>query len=486
MADKPLLFTPKSDHDFTLDGSFRLLEKDGRIGWHATSIHSRLRLPVNTNDFPVGTVTLWMLPMDEFSYRYNCADPRGAHPGTDANNHILIGDHPDPENVRDSHFALIWDCGWYPQYWAKFFQGHLYHAGFKPKSRLLAAAGHASFERLRWVQVALSWDKPAGKCAIYHNGVLISESPSEAELLTTDPAGPELYTGSPAFAVGEVALHPRMLSHEELQQVYEKEATNADPAYQQKLLDMYNGENTPDFSFSPDASWEEKLTLSLTETDHLAQFYVQGKEDAPSITPEGLLIETATELPPLGEHKVDDKVQVYLWSEQSFEGDLYLTYEYMPLQPGGLSLLLTQASGLKGEDFMADYPRRTTGSMSMVCWENVRNYHWEYYREVSDVPPNSATSGLIKNPRITPYAYRRSPEPTAKNTWHRLEFLQEGERIRGALDGQLMFDVQDSGTNGSGPVYRHGRFSIRCMLRTKMLFRNLQVYNRAPDFKVVG
>jgi hypothetical protein len=111
-----------------------------------------------------------------------------------------------------------------------------------------------------------------------------------------------------------------------------------------------------------------------------------------------------------------------------------------------LSLLLTQASGLQGEDFMADYPRRTTGSMSMVCWENIRNYHWEYYREVPDVPAGSASSGLIKNPWTTPLAYRCEPKPTAQQQWHRLEFLQEGKRLRGAIDGTLVFDVEDDGS----------------------------------------
>jgi hypothetical protein len=58
------------------------------------------------------------------------------------------------------------------------------------------------------------------------------------------------------------------------------------------------------------------------------------------------------------------------------------------------------------EDFMADYPRRRTGSMRMVFGENVRNYHWEYYRHMNDTRHDMASSGLIKQPWQWPLAYQ--------------------------------------------------------------------------------
>lgn len=471
-------FSPQECGSIQTDGPFRIVEHAGRQGWHATSVHSQLKLPVDANALERGTITLWLLPLEELSQRYPCADQRGGHPGTDFNNHILIGDCPDLENVRDSRFALIWDAGWYPQLWCKFFQGYLYHDGYRPERKLLALAGHCAFERLRWVQLALSWDKPAGRCAIQLNGIRVAQSPTDAPL-TADPCGDTLYAGSSAFALGEIAVYDRALESTELAELYETEATYRDPSKQQALREMYLGENPQAFRFTPDESWRTELELPLNRADDLKQFYVQGRTEAPSISDEGLLVEAGENFPPKGRSSVDDREQVYLWTEKTFEGDLYVTYEYMPLQPGGLSLLLTQASGLKGEDFMADYPRCTTGSMSMVCWENIRNYHWEYYRETVDALPGRNSSGLIKNPWCTPLAYRVEQDATAQKAWHRLEFLQQGERIRGAIDGVLQFDVTDDGFRGNGPVYRHGHIAIRCMSRTKMRFRNLKVMNRS-------
>ena len=483
MSVSKISFNPENSGDLDKEGPFRILEHEGRKGWHATSVNSRLKLPIDVNAMATGTVSLWLLPLEELSHRYPCADLRKAHPGTDFNNHLLISDHPDLQNVCDSRFALIWDPGWYPQYWAKFFKGYLYHDGFKPERKLLALSGHFSFERLRWYHLALSWDKLNGHCAIYVNGLKVGQSADDTPL-AADPCGNALYAGNTAFALGEISIETVALDEETLSARYKQTVTDLDQQYMQSLRNMYHGENPQHLEFTPDNSWQTAMELPLNRPEDLRKFYVQGRTQAPSVTEDGLLVETGLDYPPMN-RKVDDLEQVYLWTEDTFEGDLYVTYEYMPLKPGGLSLLLTQASGLRGEDFMVDYPRRTTGSMSMVCWENIRNYHWEYYREISDVPAKSASSGFTKNPWCTPLAYRRELKPTTKNTWHRLEFLQEGERIRGALDGVIQFDVTDSGFRGNGPVYRHGHIAIRCMFQTRMCFRNLRVLNRKPAFNIV-
>jgi hypothetical protein len=78
-----------------------------------------------------------------------------------------------------------------------------------------------------------------------------------------------------------------------------------------------------------------------------------------------------------------DMTRMYLWICQVFEGDLYESFEFKLHQHGGLALLMTQAAGMQGENFLADYPLRSNGSMSVVCWEDVRNYHWEFCREMT-------------------------------------------------------------------------------------------------------
>ena len=111
----------------------------------------------------------------------------------------------------------------------------------------------------------------------------------------------------------------------------------------------------------------------LTE-EQIKEFYIQGHADSvkPDGHPEGLLIETPDV--PYGTPDAFPK-QVYIWSNKTFEGNIYVEFEWKTLKRGGLSLLMIQASGMTREDFMADYPKKTSGIMQTVHEENVRNYH---------------------------------------------------------------------------------------------------------------
>jgi hypothetical protein len=56
--------------------------------------------------------------------------------------------------------------------------------------------------------------------------------------------------------------------------------------------------------------------------------------------------------------------------------------------------------------------------------------------------------------------------------------LQIDNKLVGAIDGVVMFDCTDDGFTNNGPVLDFGRIAIRCMLHSKMVFRNLKVYNK--------
>jgi len=153
------------------------------------------------------------------------------------------------------------------------------------------------------------------------------------------------------------------------------------------------------------------------------------------------------------------------------------------LRPGGLSLLMVQASGMNREDFMADYPLRTSGRMKTVYGEDIRNYHWEYYREMADMSNDVSNSALMKNPFAYPLSFSALTTPLEKDVWHKLQFLQIGNKLTGAIDGKIMVEFTDDGFTNNGPVYNFGHIAIRCMLHSKLQFRNLRVYDHS-DFSV--
>lgn len=217
------------------------------------------------------------------------------------------------------------------------------------------------------------------------------------------------------------------------------------------------------------------MSIDFKKPSDLDSFYVQGNPVSVEVVPEGLQVETIDKL--YTGRLLDS--QVYVWTAKPFEGDLYVEYEFKVLRPGGLSLLMVQASGMNREDFMADYPLRKGGRMTTVYGEDVRNYHWEYYREMADMRNDNQNSALMKNPFLYPLSFSALTIPVDHSKWHKLQFLQRGNRLIGAINGVITVEATDDGFTNNGPVYNFGRIAIRCMLHSKMLYRNLRVYNKA-------
>jgi hypothetical protein len=354
--------------------------------------------------------------------------------------------------------------------------------------------------------------------------------------MTFDSVGPSLFVGSTAFLVGDVTLEDTVIDATSLLGSYAAGGGDLNSALNRELRRRYAGEGNPrPPAFDPSA-WRLAADLSLCEPAHRDRLYVQGPTDAPKITPEGLRITTPLQRPTLGVtpgwstaagnlgrkdpnadpltpsgffdqygNGVSDKVpterlapagtfrageprdmeQVYVWLRDWFEGDIHVEYEFMPLRQEGLSLLMLQCAGMQREDFMVDDPLRTNGSMRTVCWENVRNYHWEYYRNILDCRRDLASHVLVKNPRSLPLAMGYQ-QLLRLHEWHRLVFHQDGGHLMGAIDDEVVIEAQDNPFFGQGPINNCGHIAIRCMIRSDLLVRNLKVWTSPSATRVVA
>jgi hypothetical protein len=174
----------------------------------------------------------------------------------------------------------------------------------------------------------------------------------------------------------------------------------------------------------------------------------------------------------------EDRDQVYLWLLPVIEGNVAVEFEFMSLKENGLSMVILQASGMHGESFLEDWPRRTNGWMNTVYGENVRNYHWEFFREMDDCRTDVASHVLVKNPWLWPLHYQCQDRLLELNRWHKLQFIQEGTHLRGAINGEQVIDCIDTDTTGHGPIYRGGNVGIRCMWKSAFMFRHLKVWQK--------
>ena len=100
----------------------------------------------------------------------------------------------------------------------------------------------------------------------------------------------------------------------------------------------------------------------------------------------------------------------------------------------------------------------------MVTAEDVRNYHWEFYREMFDTRNDLVSHAVIKNPWLYPVAFQIKNRHRGLDRWYRISFLQEGNRLRGAIDNATIFDTNDNGLDNNGPVMRQGHVALRVMI----------------------
>ena len=437
----------KTKDEVNFTGPVRVLSMDGRKGLNPEGLYSRIEIPKHTLNTQRGSVVLWYFAL------------------SNKQGNILSSNSKDIMGYN-SNFAL------HPGL-VKFFKGPEYKDAYQPPQK--AIVGISKDPNRRWEQIAITWDRSYNKIRFYVNGVLKGREDPYHLGQYFEKCSEKIYAGTPNICIGEIKFYDRMLNESAVKAIYKQETpyTLTEEQKEGRTLEEQKDEGVPNVSqaeellaekgrlnFQPDKEWKLQTSLSLKKAAHLDSFYIQGSPDSPFPTEEGLLVNTPY-IQPLydSRQEKEDRSQMYLWTKRPYEGDhLYWEVEFKVLRRNGLSLFMSQVSGPQREDFMQDYPLRTTGRMNIVSWENVRSYGAEYYDEMDD--------GIQKTDLFKAIPMR----------WHKLQVLQRGNEFIYAIDGKIFRQQKVS------RVLNFGHIAIRCMLNTKVKFRNFKVYNQ-PLYK---
>jgi hypothetical protein len=475
----------------------------GRKGWVSEEVGQQAVAVALELQRPIGSLTWWFLPREDFATSVATEWMTRREPKHGI--YTLLGDKPGEEawkNPEQNHFSVVYCRGWYDQFQVKWHHGPVWGPleenamFFHGREKAYAGLGHLNLHRGHWMQLGLSWDEKGNDYRVYLNGCLVQTALTTAghPLLRAKTSG-MIYAGHPLFGCGELQLYDRRLTAAEFAGLYANNRPEENEDVDAALVRTFAGPVVKDFDWKPDSDWKEHLSLPLTRPEDLSRFYLQGMTEAVSVSSEGMSLRTSplpvSARPDRPKDWADpgkwasnaetwDQSQVYVWLEDALSGDFAVEFDFMTRQPHGLALIMVRAAGLQGEDFFRTQPRRKSGSMRMVCWENVRNYHWEFYRVNESSRTDTADHVLVKNPYLHPMAYRAMSELLEVGRWHRLQFVHEGNSLRGAVNGTLVFEVEDDPFAGFGPVLRNGAFALRCMWGSDMVFRNLRLLAK-PD-----
>ncbi len=451
-------------------GPHRFIEVNGKSGYQPLSLKTSLKIPTALHLQPTGSIVMWVCPLETLGVaavpqHVLALDPQAKEYG-------LLSDTFPANDIGNSIFAWYWRSAWHPQMIAKFKTGKAAGGAADFAATPYVPVEHLPLYERQWYQLAFTWDKPASRLRIYVDGILCGTTSFP---FASEVPRPELFLGNTSMAFAELAIYDTELSAADVARGYERAAYPMAPGVRDELRELFTVQPKPPADWRPDSTWNLRLDKKLTDEGDFDGWVQQGCLDGKHvmkerrITPEGLLLQTPDE--------VAVETRVYFWSPQIFEGDVAVEYEFRPEQRTGLALLVVQASGLQREDFMTDHPLRTTGSMMTIIGDRVRNYHWEYFRHSVDVRGDLGTHVLIKNPWGRPLGMSTTPL-IAVGAWHKLQFVQEGARLRAAIDGEWVLDVRDDAFDNNGPILNSGRIGLRLMYATRMRFRNLKVWNR--------
>jgi hypothetical protein len=463
--------------------AWRRIEHQGMSALHLAGVRDHFILPRHTVNETRGALTMWVLPLQDLAPATHY--PAHANSNPHFSNFTLLSDRENTGDVDAAQFAMFYNTYWHPVFITKFHRGSFVDMAWRPRQAAFASSNYFEMRRLNWYHLCVTWDRSRGAVSVYANGVLIAVQDTTAtQPHVTQPCAPMLYAGNPALAYAKINFYNKIPTPEEIRADFLSRPEVVNKGTQAFLEKTYEGAGLPAFAWkpTPGAGWRDALSLPMNRDEDMLAFFHQGGVTGTTVTPEGIRVVTPT----LDEYYngfllvKPDPTRMYLWSRQTFEGDLSASFEFKLNSHGGLCLFMAQAAGMQGEDFMRDYFLRSDGSMSMVCWEDVRNYHWEFYREMLDTRNDLVSHGMVKNPWLKPVAFQVENRRWDLNRWYKLEFLQEGTRIRGAIDGVTVIDYTDNGFDNNGPVLTHGHIAIRCMMRTDIVIRNLQVKDRPP------
>jgi hypothetical protein len=457
-----------------VSGPHRFVRVLGRAGFQPLSLETRMRIGTKLHQSNAGTLLLWVAPLESLSAAPALAPFIEKDPL--ARNYNLLSDTWPARSFEDAAFAWHWQTFWDPTVLARFMRGPI---RWDHKAVAWVFTEHLPLEEKNWYQLALTWNKQEHRFRMYVNGILSgnNDQPSSA-----DEPNPELFLGNPAMAFRDLEIWESELGQKDIERAYRAANMPSDPHVQRHLMKLMAPAIKPRSSWAPASEWELSYQNSFTKPGDLEGWIQQGSLKDPfrmrelRITPDGLLLDTPAQ--------IENETRVYLWSPRNFEGDVAVEFEFRPERDTGLALIVIQASGMQREDFITDHPVRTTGSMATIIADRVRNYHWEFFRRYDFNLRNGATQLLAKNPWQRPMDMSSLPG-IELHKFHKLQFVQEGRRLRGFLDGQLVLDAMDHPHMNMGPVYSFGRIGLRLMYDTRMTFRNLKVWNRNAGVEAI-
>lgn len=171
------------------------------------------------------------------------------------------------------------------------------------------------------------------------------------------------------------------------------------------------------------------------------------------------------------------KANYVLWCPEEFPADVYLEWEFKPLNEPGLCILFFAAKGKNGEDLFDPSLAERTGEYPQYHHGDINAFHVSYFRRKEPDERAFHTCNLRKSYGFYLTAQGGDPIPDADECRepYRMAVLKKGPDVRFFINELEIFHYIDDGRT-YGPALTGGRAGFRQLAPLTAEYGEFKVY----------
>lgn len=310
-----------------------------------------------------------------------------------------------------------------------------------------------------WYHLAFEWDAVHGYVNMYVNGSKIRQSDESIGSWSPVPID-RLEPASDLFLFAGVTLRPENINparlKQEVTQFYFGSVDQLIGARSLGTLDLAPLRGT--LLYENNLADAASVADWIMEGDALVSFK-DGWMTMASQRPDGV---------PEHGHWV-------FWYPNKLPDSFVAEWEFQPLEKHGLCIVFFAALGIDGQSIFDASLADRNGHFPQYHSGDINAYHISYFANTPN-EPGRATSNLRKNSGFQLVSNGPPGVPSGSLQPHHIVLVKDANHIRMAVDGNLIIDWIDTGTN-NGPALDEGYIGLRQMQWTVGRYRNFKVYN---------
>ena len=172
------------------------------------------------------------------------------------------------------------------------------------------------------------------------------------------------------------------------------------------------------------------------------------------------------------------KANYVLWCPESFPSDLYIEWDFLPIQEPGLCILFFAAQGRNGEDLFSEVLASRTGEYVQYHHGDIDAFHVSYFRRKELDERAFHTCNLRKSYGFHLVAQGGDPIPDADEVTepYKISVLKYQNQIAFYINELEIFSFEDDGKT-YGPMLNGGKIGFRQLAPLVAEYANLKVYS---------